>query len=191
MMKLRKLVGENLSNLRKKNQLTQTELAEKLNYSDKSISKWENGSSLPGIEVLYELCLLYGVNLDYLTIDHSNENADIKFERKYNYHNIIASLSVSLVWFIATLLYVILNFCGHNLWIIYVWAISASSIVMIIFNAIWGVRKNTFNLSSILLWSLLTGIYLSLSKYNPWLIYICGIPIQASILIWARFDKIK
>ena len=49
------IVSKNLSDLRKRNGLTQAELAEKLNYSDKAVSKWEKGESLPGVEVLYKL----------------------------------------------------------------------------------------------------------------------------------------
>lgn len=62
-------VAKNLSDLRKQNKLTQLEVAEKLNYSDKAVSKWEQGESLPGIEVLYRLSRLYGVSLDYLVGD--------------------------------------------------------------------------------------------------------------------------
>ena len=60
------IIAKNLTELRKKNGLTQAELAEKLNYSDKAVSKWEKGESLPGIEVLYKLGELYGVSLDYI-----------------------------------------------------------------------------------------------------------------------------
>ncbi|MFQ8954332.1 MAG: helix-turn-helix domain-containing protein [Oscillospiraceae bacterium] len=53
MEKLNFIIAKNLSELRRKNKLTQLEVAEKLNYSDKAVSKWEQGESLPGIEVLY------------------------------------------------------------------------------------------------------------------------------------------
>ena len=46
------IIGKRLSELRKSNGLTQSELAERLNYSDKAVSKWEQGESMPGIEVL-------------------------------------------------------------------------------------------------------------------------------------------
>lgn len=67
MKSLKEIVGENLTELRKNKKLTQFELAEQLNYSDKSISKWENGDNLPDLETLNELCNFYGVTLDYLT----------------------------------------------------------------------------------------------------------------------------
>ena len=55
MEKLNFIIAKNLSELRRKNKLTQLEVAEKLNYSDKAVSKWEQGESLPGIEVLYKI----------------------------------------------------------------------------------------------------------------------------------------
>ena len=74
MKELREIIGENLTELRKQKGYTQISLAEKLNYSDKAISKWENGSSLPPIDILLELANLYGVTLDYLVKDSSQKD---------------------------------------------------------------------------------------------------------------------
>jgi transcriptional regulator with XRE-family HTH domain len=52
MRDVRQIIADNLIELRKVNKLTQLELAEKLNYSDKAISKWERGESLPDVEIL-------------------------------------------------------------------------------------------------------------------------------------------
>ena len=85
MDKLNFIIAKNLSELRKKNRLTQLELAEKLNYSDKAVSKWEQGESLPGIEVLCKLSKLYGVSLDYIVGEDAAKSSPIPSERKkYN-----------------------------------------------------------------------------------------------------------
>ena len=55
MKDVRQIIAENLIELRKVNKLTQLELAEKLNYSDKAISKWERGESLPDVEILCQI----------------------------------------------------------------------------------------------------------------------------------------
>ena len=60
------IIGKNIAELRKSSGLTQLELAEKLNYSDKSVSKWERGESLPDIVVLKSVADLFEVTLDYL-----------------------------------------------------------------------------------------------------------------------------
>ena len=68
---LKVIVGRNLAALRKRRKLTQLELAEQMNYSDKAVSKWEQGATLPDLETLKQLCDFYGVTLDYL-VDKDN-----------------------------------------------------------------------------------------------------------------------
>ena len=51
--------------MRKKNNWTQAKLADKLNYSDKAISKWERAEAVPDIETLHALAELFGVTVDY------------------------------------------------------------------------------------------------------------------------------
>lgn len=67
---LKAVIAKNITELRKENKLTQLELAEKLNYSDKSVSKWERGESIPDVIVLKELADLFGVSVDYMLKPH-------------------------------------------------------------------------------------------------------------------------
>ena len=62
----KKLVAKNLSFYRKANKLTQLELAEKLNYSDKAISKWERGESLPDLYTLNVIAEFFGITINDL-----------------------------------------------------------------------------------------------------------------------------
>ena len=110
MEKLNFIIAKNLSELRRKNKLTQLEVAEKLNYSDKAVSKWEQGESLPGIEVLYKLAKLYGVSMDYIVGEKEVKPARAAFggltqKRK----RIITLLSVLGVWLFATVFYIFFN----------------------------------------------------------------------------------
>ena len=66
MENLNLIIAKNLTNLRKKNKLTQLELAQMLNYSDKAVSKWQNGESVPGIDVLHRISKIYNVSLDFI-----------------------------------------------------------------------------------------------------------------------------
>ena len=66
MEEVKDIVAKNIHELRKKNNMTQLELAEKLNYSDKTVSKWEKGENSPDITVLVEIANIFGVSLDYL-----------------------------------------------------------------------------------------------------------------------------
>lgn len=68
--------GKNLQILRKMRNLTQEELAEKMNISRQTISKWELGSILPEVEKLVELCDMFNCSSDQLlrgNMDYSNE----------------------------------------------------------------------------------------------------------------------
>ena len=73
MENLNQIFAENLIKLRKLKKLTQLELSEKLNYSDRNISKWENGTSLPTSDTLKELASFFGVSMDYFFEKHNKE----------------------------------------------------------------------------------------------------------------------
>ena len=80
---IRHIVAKNIAELRLLNNMTQMELAEKLNYSDKTISKWERADSSPDISVLVEIADLFGVTLDYLvTAEHTEKATASEKERK-------------------------------------------------------------------------------------------------------------
>ena len=70
---LKQIVAANIIALRTNLELTQAELGEKLNYSDKSISKWERGEAIPDVRVLKEMAQIFGVTVDYLINDHNGE----------------------------------------------------------------------------------------------------------------------
>jgi transcriptional regulator with XRE-family HTH domain len=65
----KRIIANNITELRKAVPLTQAELAEKLNYSDKAVSKWERGESIPDVIVLKQIAELFGVTVDYLLED--------------------------------------------------------------------------------------------------------------------------
>ena len=74
------IFAKNLINLRKSKKITQLELSEHLNYSDRNVSKWENGTSLPTVETLRELSIFFEVPMDYFFEEHE----DNKMHKKYS-----------------------------------------------------------------------------------------------------------
>ena len=64
--KLKIQIGTNISAFRRQCGMTQAELAERLNYTDKAVSKWERGESMPDVTTLVQLADLFGVSLDDL-----------------------------------------------------------------------------------------------------------------------------
>lgn len=188
---LKPTIAKNIIDLRKSMNLTQAELALKMNYSDKAVSKWERAESVPDIAVLKEMADLFGVTVDYLL--EPEHPKDAGSPSSYILHNrlIITLLSVTLVFLIATLLFA---GCGifstplRRLWIIYVYAVPVAAIVALVFNSLWGLHRCATNciIISVLVWSLLLSAYLSFLPKNLWLIFTPGIPAQVALLLWSK-----
>lgn len=190
MKELREIIGKNLTTLRLEYKMTQAELAEKLNYTDKSVSKWENGDAMPPVDTLKSLADLYGVTLDYLVTENPDEGfRDNIYSAKENNLNklIITLLATSLVWLIATLLYVYaISLAGFAFWQVFIYAVPVTAIVLIVFNGIWGKRVFTFILISVLVWTTLLSVYIFFLENNPWAIFIIGIPLQIATVLWMQ-----
>ena len=191
MEKLNFIIAKNLSELRRKNKLTQLEVAEKLNYSDKAVSKWEQGESLPGIEVLYKLAKLYGVSMDYIVGEKEVKPSRAAFGGlTHKRKRIITLLSVLGVWLFATVFYIFFNIFAHaNLWTLFCWAVPASFVVSIVFDAVWHKRRFLFLIISAFIWSLLLCFCLQFVNYNIWQILGIGIPLQLAVLLSAWLVK--
>ncbi len=194
---IKQIVAKNLANLRKNKKLTQTELAEKFGYSDKAISKWENGDTLPDIQTLYQLCEFYNVTLDFLVNEQDFEDK-IKYinhlNRKVIINNsMIELLYCSFVWILAVIIYIyLLIFTEFDYWQIFVWALPATSLVMLLFSKVWKQKIYTFVVRSLFFWTLVIACYIQFIQYNIWPLFFLMIPIQvALILTIAINDKLK
>ncbi len=191
---LKNIIADNLISLRKANKLTQLELAEKLNYSDKAISKWERGESLPDIIILKQLADMYGVGVDYILSEH-NEEARAKYRiprPELNNKLIITLLACLSVWILAMILYI--NFkimFDRYYWMIWIWALPVSSLVLLIFSSIWGRKSMVIASVSLLLWTLILATYLQLLKYNIWTLFLLGIPTQIAIGLSGKIKRNK
>ena len=192
MESLRKIIGSNLAELRKERKITQLELAEMFGYTDKAISKREKGDTLPDVETLYQLASFYGVTIDYLTNDIPLEEKEIitnptkQTNIKANRISIVL-LSISLVWMLATICFVwIMVFNSVNYYQVFIYAISLTGIVLILFNKTWGKRKYNFYIYTLFLWSLISSIYVGFLQYNLWPLFLLGAPSQILIFLWAR-----
>ncbi len=191
---LKLIIAQNIAELRKSHSLTQAEFAEKLNYSDKAISKWERGESVPDISVLKSIADMFDVTVDYLlTEDHSKQQQEIKFisRRKKRNRMVITGISILLVWFIATFAFVNMDIIvsdKHPYWLAFIYAVPISFIVWLVFNSIWFNRRRNFFIISLLMWSVLATFYLTLLPFgfNLWLVFAIGIPAQAIILLWSK-----
>lgn len=196
-------VAKNLGALRRQCGFTQADVAEKLNYSDKAISRWEKGDTLPDINVLYEICQFYGVTMNDLVGEEEarakEESITEKDARAYNAW--LCAIAGVSVWLVATVLYFIHNTITDNLsplWIIFVWAVPVSCIVILLFGRPIFHWVANFVLSSVVAWTLLGSVYLNLvffttipNAYTFWPIFFIGIPVQAILFLAHKLSKYK
>lgn len=183
---IRTILADNLTKLRKKHKLTQVELANQLGFSDKAISKWEQGDTIPDIGTIKKIADLYGITVDSLLEESPIETEVESKERKRIITNkiIITLLAVTVVWTSAIVLFTLIKIMNnHYYWQAFIWALPFSSIIILIFNSIWGKRRYTYLIVSILLWTLCLSIHLQFFNYTLWLVYIIAIPAQIAIIL--------
>lgn len=190
---LKQIAAKNITELRRAAGMTQMELAARLNYSDKAVSKWERGESLPDVAVFKQLADLFQVTVDSLL----SEKKPVRTEREAYYGRelrnraIILGISLLLVCLAATLIFVILNLVAGARaihWLAFLYAVPVCVIVWLVFNTLWFNRRRNFLIISLLVWSVLACVHLTLLQFgfNVWLIYLLGIPGQAIILLWSQ-----
>lgn len=202
-------VAENLSALRREHHLTQLQLAETLHYSDKAVSKWERGESLPDLAVMKQLADLYGITLDdfLLTPEARAEkksqaasvpdippepepaDADAVPRRKNHNRLIIAGMAMLLVWLIATLIFVVLDAIVPELEygkFLFLYAAPITAIVLLVFNSIWFNPRWNYAIISGLVWSVLAAVFLTFYSHRLWKLFLIGIPAQLIIILWSR-----
>lgn len=202
---LKNQIGANIALFRKRQGLTQAGLAEKINYSDKAISKWERGESVPDVVTLVSLARQLNVTVDELLFDHNalpeqtgrvqqamDQVVQKTLKRKAD-KRIITNLSSLLVWFVALLIYVIfasLNIA--NSWLAFFYAVPADAIVVLCLRSAWRDYRSNQLLISIIVWGVLASIYMTLFLLlgEPvWRILLLGIPGQIAIWLWFRMFR--
>lgn len=197
MRDLKSVIAKNISELRIRDNMTQSELAEKLNYSDKAVSKWERGESLPDISVLTEISEIFCVTLDSLVHSEAadmTDKSETSSAKRTKNHIIITLISVLAVLLIATWIFSVADispFRGKIHWLVFVYAVPVSMVVWLVFNSIWFNVKRNYLIISLLMWSALISVYLTLLltlKINYWQIFCVGIPAQAIISAWSNLN---
>jgi transcriptional regulator with XRE-family HTH domain len=195
MTELKPIIAKNIMSLRQAAQMTQGDLAQKLNYSDKAVSKWERAESVPDIMVLKEIADLFGVTVDYLIQEHEGvfeaHNLEEEPQKPRHSRPIITTLSVLLVWFLALFAYVVVDSMPENYtlhWLAFVYAAPISMVVWLVLNSIWFDSKWNYVIISVLMWSgigsvLLTLHLLDISLWTPLLLGVMG---QVGIILWSK-----
>lgn len=192
-MDLNQIVANNIVELRKEAKLTQVELAEKLNYTDKAVSKWERGESIPELLTLKKIAEIFGVTIDYLTSEKPrDEKKEFVLPKIIVFNRIlITAIVTSFVFIIATIIFVYgyLYLGLVDFWTSFVWAVPFSTLILIFFNWQWGKRKYYFWIFTVLLWTLITAVFIQTITYETWMLYIIGVPIQITLILFSFLKK--
>ena len=191
-------VAKNIAELRLLNNMTQLDLAQKLNYSDKTISKWERGESIPDVSVLAEIANMFGVTLDYMIKgDHTEEDIPAKEAIRHRYNRLaITGVAQGLVWFISLFAFILTSLIAKNAtfqWLYFVYSVPVSFILLLVLNSIWFNARNNYLIISLLMWSILASVHISFWYFsvNISMIYLLGIAGQLMIILWSLIKKPK
>ncbi len=180
--KLKQNFAKNLAFYRKKSGLTQLELAEKLNYTDKSVSKWERGDGLPDVLVVATLAELFGVGIDDMFCEEPNI-----YVSTHRNKILTAVLACGVAWLVATVMFFAFNIFAPNIfkaWLFFIYAISASAIIMTVFSKIWWNKIVRFFSVSSLIWSITLCLVLSVPVPKISQIFVIAGVVQVLALFW-------
>ena len=168
--------------------LTQIELAEKINYSDKAVSKWERGESIPDVSVLLALARLFGVSIDFLVTEHKNEVAKEQTSyassiKKKN-RMLVAAITFVAILIVETIVFIALQGAIPSFWrnamFCYAMPLPAVSVVAVVFSGLWATKGVNFAAVSVLIWTILLDAFLIImlcGKIFP-LVFVLGIPAE-------------
>lgn len=184
-------IGNNIARLRTDAKMTQLELAETLNYSDKSVSKWERGEATPDIQTLKSLCDIFDVSVDYMLEQHEGRNTPYhkKGEVSTRAITVIALLGIATL---ALVVFVVLWICNILAWITFIYAITVELITFLVLHSIWNEGKYNYYIIGALIFSIFTSVYFTFYVFvgfNLWQIWILVIPAWLIVFLCSKIKR--
>ena len=181
---VRGALAANLAELRKEENLTQAEFAAQFNYSDKAVSKWERGDSLPDVVMLKTIADLYGLRVDDLLTDGGvaaarAEAAESGGEKQHDAF-LMPKVLIAAMWVSI----------GKMYWMAFVWAVPVSFAVAFLFSRHWeGETTLQCVFASLFVWSTITAFYFQYLEYNIWAAFFVGVPVQIALILGAKLHR--
>ncbi len=187
---IEKNIAENIKELRASKGMKQSELGELISYSDKTISKWENGSSVPDVTALVAISEAFNVSVSDMVKEGAVKVAakrNVEKVKEANVNDIaLLLLTVLSVFTIAVILYVVLMIIRDaHVWQFFVWAAPVSAFAIYKYNkAHADVKWLNALLLSLVVWGTITGVYLQLiSRWNLWQLFFVGVPLEGMVVV--------
>ena len=184
---LKLISASNIIRLRTQAGFTPAELGEKLNYSDKTISKWERGEAIPDAYVLTQMAEIFGVTVDYLLSTHDawenpNEVEDQEQGISRYSANVIIAIAVLGVWTMALSVFVLLWLLGYIVWQSFVVALPVSILTYMVLICVFNRRSHLQFVIAAFVLSMFVLLYFVLPLQKPWQLFLIAIP--AIILVF-------
>ncbi len=194
---LKLVVASRLIRLRQEAGMTQAELGEKLNYSDKTVSKWERGESIPDAFVLLRLADIYGTTVDALLREDApwqdpveRQKAKERAEAPKFSSTVVTLVAVVGIWTMAVAMFVIFWLAADALlWMIFACAVPVSLITFLVLNSIWNKGRHNLYIIMALVACIVAVIYLFLLPVNPWQLFLILIPAEILVFLCFRIRR--
>ena len=184
---LKLISASNIIKLRTGAGLTQAELGEKLNYSDKTISKWERGEAIPDAYVLTQMAEIFGVTVDYLLSSHdaweSPEQQAARQEEAGYSVNMIIAISVLGVWTMALTIFVLLWLFDIILWETFIVALPVSILTYMVLICVFRRRQHLQFVIAAFVLSMFILLYFTLPMQKPWQLFLIAIPAEIIVFL--------
>lgn len=199
-MSIREIIAKNIAGLRKQKGLTQSELADILSYSNKSISKWERGDSLPDADMLYKIAQTFNVDVNYLFEEHTYEDVDFEqakiLKKRQTFARVCFGVTFSLALIVCVFVFILTflhqytelaprSIMGMNLLIV-AGIIFFASVLSLILKYVKYLRV----LISMFIWVGSLGLYFILYQAHPLIIFPIALIFQLAIIFMPRLNNI-
>ncbi len=199
MDELKLVVASNLIKLRQKAGMTQAELGEKLNYSDKTVSKWERGESVPDAYSLMRLAQIYGLTVDELLHDDTawqdpaaKARAEEKAAAPTFSSGMVTLVAIVGIWTMAVIMFVVFWLAlDVTVWLIFACAVPVSLITLLVLNSVWNKGRHNMIIVMLLVATIVTLVFLFLLKRNPWQLFLILIPAEILVVLCFHIRRRK
>ena len=189
---LKDVFAGNLIRLRTDAGMTQAQLAEVLNYSDKSVSKWERADGMPDLMVAKAIADHFGVTVDWMLTSHDAWNG--KTAKVHYSPSMITGVCLVGIWTLAILLFLILHWTLDKfVWAVLLSAVPISLITLLVLNSVWGRERYHLLTVSLLVTSLFGLAYYLFHSYvdDLWSLIFLWLPAQLVVLLSFHIRKKK
>ncbi|MBE5791051.1 MAG: helix-turn-helix transcriptional regulator [Clostridiales bacterium] len=178
----KEILAANLSRLRREKGLTQAELGEKINYSDKSVSKWERGEGVPDLQVMITLSDLYGVSIDEMTgrKEACEESPTIPHPKAAD-RTFLMLVTQSVIWLLAIVLFSAFLLFAKEMpkkWLVFIYAVPVAFLCTGMYFTVWKLYAWAYGAFSCVMWLACVAAQLTLGASFAPMIYIIGAIVQ-------------